>query len=110
LARLVFVAGEVWVWDTQFPAPDAIPRWNWTMDSDWDKDPRLAFEEGVVAALNQWQALTMAVQEEWGGSHSKDKRRRLEDDILSLFANKPREHYTTLLHALMPWYVEDGVG
>lgn len=50
------------------------------------------FEQGVTLAFNKWMALRLAVENQWGGSHSQQKADELIDDVLHWFTSK-REHY-----------------
>ncbi|KAK0743291.1 Pre-rRNA-processing protein TSR2-domain-containing protein [Schizothecium vesticola] len=44
-----------------------------------------SFEQGVALALHLWPALTLAVQSNWGGSDSEDKRAWFAGAIVDLF-------------------------
>ncbi|KAF9605591.1 hypothetical protein IFM89_017934 [Coptis chinensis] len=44
------------------------------------------FAEGISLALTQWNALQMAIQNEWGGRDSLQKSENLAADILSWFS------------------------
>src|SRR5262249_31048555 len=44
------------------------------------------FELGLTLVLNAWQALTLAVQNQWGGPDSKDKRDWMCGAVAELFA------------------------
>ncbi|PIA19401.1 hypothetical protein COEREDRAFT_19447, partial [Coemansia reversa NRRL 1564] len=48
-----------------------------------------AFVEGVDHILNRWTALELAVQHEWGGHDTQDKREDMVDEIV--------EHFDTLV-------------
>ncbi|KAK3381345.1 Pre-rRNA-processing protein TSR2-domain-containing protein [Podospora didyma] len=45
------------------------------------------FEQGVAIALNLWPALTLAVQNHWGGPDSADKRDWFAGAIVELFSD-----------------------
>lgn len=47
------------------------------------------FEFGIALALHNWSALTIAVQNQWGGSNSADKRDWLAGAIAQLFESNP---------------------
>jgi pre-rRNA-processing protein TSR2 len=47
------------------------------------------FDLGIWYALFNWANLTVAVQNEWGGPDSSDKRDWLAGQISELFANEP---------------------
>ncbi|KAK1832399.1 Pre-rRNA-processing protein TSR2-domain-containing protein [Podospora conica] len=56
-----------------------------------------SFEQGVALALHLWPALTLAVQSNWGGSDSEDKRAWFAGAIVDLFpdlATKPAPNPT----------------
>lgn len=57
-----------------------------------------SFEQGVALALHLWPALTLAVQSNWGGSDSEDKRAWFAGAIVELFpdlASKPKPNPTS---------------
>lgn len=57
-----------------------------------------SFEQGVALALHLWPALTLAVQSNWGGSDSEDKRAWFAGAIVDLFpdlASKPKPNPTS---------------
>ncbi|KAK3905041.1 putative 20S pre-rRNA protein [Staphylotrichum tortipilum] len=45
------------------------------------------FEQAVALSLNLWPALTLAVQNNWGGSDSRDKRDWFAGAVVDLFAD-----------------------
>lgn len=47
------------------------------------------FEIGIALALHSWPALTIAVQNQWGGHNSADKRDWLAGAIAQLFESNP---------------------
>jgi pre-rRNA-processing protein TSR2 len=47
------------------------------------------FELGIALTLAAWPALTLAVQQEWGGAESADKRAWLAGAVADLFASRP---------------------
>ncbi|GFR41430.1 hypothetical protein Agub_g2118, partial [Astrephomene gubernaculifera] len=53
---------------------------------------RPLFEEGVRLVFSKWTALTLAVQNQWGGANSAEKAEVLFRDCLDWFYKK-REHY-----------------
>ncbi|KAL5702270.1 hypothetical protein ACHQM5_027506 [Ranunculus cassubicifolius] len=42
--------------------------------------------EGISLALSRWNALQMAIQNEWGGRDSLEKSEKLADDLFSWFS------------------------
>ncbi len=48
----------------------------------------LLFARGVVALLDLWPALTIAVREEWGGPESADKKTWLASEIIDIFETR----------------------
>ncbi|KAK4134898.1 hypothetical protein BT67DRAFT_449205 [Trichocladium antarcticum] len=51
----------------------------------WYSTCQSAFEQGVALALNLWPALTLAVQNNWGGADSADKRDWFAGAVVELF-------------------------
>ncbi len=51
----------------------------------WQNEPKEAFEKGVWAALNLWDALILAVENGWAGNAGRDKLDDLYHDVLDLF-------------------------
>ncbi|KAI9834049.1 MAG: hypothetical protein M1819_003334 [Sarea resinae] len=47
------------------------------------------FDLGIAVALSTWPALTVAVQNQWGGPDSSDKRDWLAGAISDLFTTRP---------------------
>jgi len=47
------------------------------------------FARGVIAILNAWPALRLAVQESWGGPHSAEKRIWLASNLVDAFEKEP---------------------
>jgi pre-rRNA-processing protein TSR2 len=45
----------------------------------------LAFREGVTLLFKKWDALKLAVQMEWGGVESKEKRDWMIDVVVEYF-------------------------
>ncbi|KAI9765434.1 MAG: hypothetical protein M1840_007392 [Geoglossum simile] len=62
------------------------------------------FELGVAIALFHWPALTLAVQNEWGGSESASKREWFAGAIVEMFEKRPQTDLedveTTLLQVM----------
>jgi len=53
-------------------------------------DPKLIlFARGVIAILNLWPVLRLAVQESWGGPHGADKRAWIVSTIIDAFEADP---------------------
>ena len=48
---------------------------------------RAAFEEGCALIFTRWTALQLGVQNEWGGSHSRQKAGDLLRDTINWFYN-----------------------
>jgi Pre-rRNA-processing protein TSR2 len=48
-------------------------------------DVRPMFEEGVVRIFLRWTALALAVENEWGGSNSRQKADQLIQDVIDYF-------------------------
>lgn len=46
------------------------------------------FEEGVGAALKNWDLLTTAVDEQWGGAESEEKADWIHGVIIDMFKGK----------------------
>ncbi|KAJ2614508.1 rRNA accumulation- protein [Coemansia sp. RSA 1365] len=53
-----------------------------------------AFVEGVDHILNRWTALELAVQHEWGGHDSQEKREDMVDEIVEHFDKLIRKRKT----------------
>lgn len=49
------------------------------------------FREGVRLCLGTWTALQLAVENEWGGTRSREKLKQLEGDIVNWFYRGKRE-------------------
>lgn len=49
----------------------------------------LLFARGLVALLDLWPALTIAVREEWGGPQSAEKKTWLASEIMDAFESAP---------------------
>ncbi|KAJ2829516.1 rRNA accumulation- protein [Coemansia erecta] len=63
-----------------------------------------AFVEGVDHILSKWTALELAVQHEWGGRNTQEKRDNLVDEIADYFdglARKGQAPETTDLEELL---------
>ncbi|KAI9767387.1 MAG: hypothetical protein M1839_004529 [Geoglossum umbratile] len=62
------------------------------------------FELGVTIALFHWPALTLAVQNEWGGAESAGKREWFAGAIVEMFEQRPQTDLedveTTLLQVM----------
>lgn len=43
------------------------------------------FREGIYLTLSRWSALQIAVENEWGGAHSREVPEQLGSDIFSWF-------------------------
>lgn len=43
------------------------------------------FQEGVTLLFQRWTALQLAVQNEWGGSSSKEKAQALLEEVIEWF-------------------------
>ncbi|KAK0629171.1 Pre-rRNA-processing protein TSR2-domain-containing protein [Bombardia bombarda] len=56
------------------------------------------FEQGVALALHQWPALSLAVQNHWGGPDSSDKRDWFAGAIVDLFPDLSKLSPAQLLH------------
>lgn len=63
--------------------PTELPKLTYTMDTPAPEI--LLFARGVVALLDLWPALTIAVREQWGGIDSADKKTFLASEIVELF-------------------------
>ncbi|KAH9999538.1 Pre-rRNA-processing protein TSR2-domain-containing protein [Russula vinacea] len=66
----------------------------------------ILFARGVIARLELWPALRIAVEQNWGGPSSRDKRRWLASSIVDAFdddnnnnASTPDAEYVTLMLA-----------
>ncbi|KAI9826600.1 MAG: hypothetical protein M1832_006196 [Thelocarpon impressellum] len=63
------------------------------------------FDLGIAIALFDWSALTLAVQNEWGGSDSREKREWFVGAVSDMFANRPQTDLedveTTLLQVML---------
>jgi pre-rRNA-processing protein TSR2 len=55
------------------------------------------FNEGIVAALNKWTALELAVHNEWGGPNSSQKATALCDVVLELFSKRTKVYKDVLI-------------
>ncbi|KAI1259474.1 Pre-rRNA-processing protein TSR2-domain-containing protein [Xylariaceae sp. FL1019] len=53
------------------------------------------FEQGIVMSLHLWTSLTIAVQNQWGGPDSSDKRDWLAGAISDMFPSFPDLHKLT---------------
>ncbi len=78
-------------------------------------NPQLvAFARGVIAALDCWPVLRLAVQESWGGPNSASKQRWIASSIVDAFQANPldeEEVELLLLDALVEEFeteVDDG--
>ncbi len=45
----------------------------------------ILFARGVIATLELWPALRLAVDESWGGPDSREKRRWLAGEVVDMF-------------------------
>lgn len=75
------------------------------------------FELGVALSLSLWPALTLAVQNQWGGPSSSDKRDWFAGAIVDLFSSRPdtdlEDVETVLLQVMLDEFevnVDDGSG
>ncbi|CAK7327066.1 unnamed protein product [Dovyalis caffra] len=59
------------------------------------------FQEGIVLLLSRWNALQMAIQNEWGGHDSLQKFHQLVLDILSWFSQSKGTLYIEDLENLL---------
>lgn len=50
-----------------------------------DHPNKLAFEEGVSYVIHNWTALKLAVEQEWGGVDSAEKREWIIDTLVDFF-------------------------
>lgn len=46
---------------------------------------KLAFQEGVGYILKSWTALKLAVEQDWGGIESREKREWMIEVIVDIF-------------------------
>lgn len=64
-----------------------------------DHPNKLAFEEGASYILHSWTALKLAVEQDWGGVESAEKREWLIDVIVDHFGKRKfslvnyKDHY-----------------
>ncbi|KAF8342412.1 Pre-rRNA-processing protein TSR2-domain-containing protein, partial [Amanita rubescens] len=80
--------------------------------------PLVVFARGVISRLAVWPVLRVAVQENWGGPKSEDKRTWLASEIVDAFENQnplPDDQYVEelLLQVMEDEFdcvVEDGSG
>ena len=49
---------------------------------------KIAFEEGVGYILKSWTALKLAVEQDWGGVESAEKRDWMIDVIVDIFGKR----------------------
>ncbi|KAJ1893133.1 rRNA accumulation- protein [Kickxella alabastrina] len=79
-----------------------------TSNSKLNKD---AFIEGVDHILAKWTALALAVENEWGGSDTEDKRENMVDEVVEFFNNaaakRQRPEPTDLEAILLDIMTED---
>lgn len=54
---------------------------------------KVAFEEGVGYILKSWTALKLAVEQEWGGIESAEKRDWMIDVIVDVFGKRKTYKY-----------------
>ncbi|GMH40974.1 hypothetical protein BSKO_08884 [Bryopsis sp. KO-2023] len=73
------------------------------------------FEEGVGIAMSRWTALSLAVENQWGGRNSKEKAEQIVEDVLYWFEItkspcplKLEEQLTAALDEDFHVVVEDG--
>lgn len=60
---------------------------------DPDPNPALVlFARGVIARLELWPALRVAVEQNWGGPASREKRRWLASEIVDAFDDHDHDH------------------
>ncbi|OMO96434.1 Pre-rRNA-processing protein TSR2 [Corchorus olitorius] len=55
------------------------------------------FQEGIGLILSRWSALTIAVENEWGGRKSRAKADLLWSDIFSFFTDSKRDDLEKIL-------------
>lgn len=61
-----------------------------------------AFEEGIKLLFRRWTALTLAVENQWGGVNSADKANYLVEDTIEWFRlNKGDSAARQRMHALL---------
>jgi pre-rRNA-processing protein TSR2 len=53
-----------------------------------DHPNKLAFEEGASYILHNWTALKLAVEQDWGGVESAEKREWLIDVVVDHFGKR----------------------
>lgn len=56
-----------------------------------DHPNKLAFEEGVSLILQNWTALKLAVEQDWGGVESVEKREWFIDVVVDHFEKRKLE-------------------
>eukprot|EP00903_Cladosiphon_okamuranus_P012918 g12061.t1 len=64
------------------------------------------FHGGVKAALNQWTALRLAVENNWGGGDSERKAALLEEGLMNLFKTK-KEIYKDEVEDFLADFLDD---
>ena len=53
-----------------------------------DHPNKLAFEEGARYIFNNWTALRLAVEQDWGGVESPEKKEWFIDVVIDYFAKR----------------------
>ena len=59
-----------------------------TQNSQMPQQHRAVFEEGCALAFSRWMALQLAVNNEWGGSKSREKAQELLEEVVEWFFTK----------------------
>lgn len=54
---------------------------------------KVAFEEGVGYILKSWTALKLAVEQDWGGVESAEKRDWMIDVIVDIFGKRKEKKF-----------------
>ncbi|CAN0030596.1 unnamed protein product [Pylaiella littoralis] len=67
------------------------------------------FQGGVKSALNQWTALRLAVENNWGGGDSERKAALLEEELMNLFKTK-KEIYKDEVEDFLGDFLDDSFG
>ncbi|CAM9706253.1 unnamed protein product [Ectocarpus fasciculatus] len=64
------------------------------------------FQGGVKSALNQWTALRLAVENNWGGGDSERKAALLEEGVMNMFKTK-KEIYKDEVENFLADFLDD---
>ncbi|CAM9206340.1 unnamed protein product, partial [Scytosiphon promiscuus] len=70
------------------------------------QDAWMNFQGGVKSALNQWTALRLAVENNWGGGDSERKAAILEEELMNLFRTK-KEIYKDEVEDFLSDFLDD---